>query len=251
LDIEKAILPIIRAMLEAWHRLLQRLCPESCPRCGIESVAGFCSACRSEFLRIESPCPRCAMPGVCDRCPMSGSAWAIDSIRAPFAYGPPLSRYLWALKYRAERHLGRSLGTLFAATIDPTTIEVDAIVGVPLHPRRLRSRTFNQADEIAAPIARIFGRPLLASGFKRIVATQPQTELDRNARLRAPTGSFAVSRDLTDLNIAIIDDVITTGATVNALAAALKAQGAAHVEAWSIARSIGDATDSAHSTRKI
>jgi ComF family protein len=182
---------------------------------------------------------------------MSGAAWAIDSIRAPFAYGPPLSRYLWALKYRAERHLGRALGSLLAETIDPTTVEIDAIVGVPLHRRRLRSRTFNQADEIAAPVAHILRTQLLTSGFKRIVATRPQTELDRNARLQAPAGSFAVSRDLTDLNIAIVDDVITTGATVNALAAALKAKGAANVEAWSIARSIGDARDFAHSTRKI
>jgi ComF family protein len=182
---------------------------------------------------------------------MSGPGWVIDSVRAPFAYGPPLSRYLWALKYRAERHLGRALGSLFAGTIDPIKIEIDAVVGVPLHPRRLRARSFNQADEIAAPIARVLRRPLLTSGFKRIVATRPQTELDRKARLRAPIGSFAVSRNLAGLGIAIVDDVITTGATANAFAAALKAQGAARVEAWSVARSTGGATDSAHSTRKI
>jgi predicted amidophosphoribosyltransferase len=112
-------------------------------------------------------------------------------------------------------------------------------------------RSFNQAEEIAAPVARILRRPLLSSGFKRIVATRPQTELDRNARLRAPIGSFAVTRDLTDLRIAIVDDVITTAATVTAFAAALKTRGAASVEAWSIARSIGDAADSGYSTRKI
>lgn len=182
---------------------------------------------------------------------MLGTAWVIDSIRAPFAYGLPLSGFLWSLKYRAERHLGRALGSLFAGAVDPATIDIDAIVGVPLHPRRLRNRSFNQADEIAAPIARMLGRPLIPSGCKRITATRPQTELDRSARLRAPIGSFAVSRNLHGLRIAIVDDVITTGATVNAFAAALKAKGAAHVEAWSVARSIGGATDSAHSSRKI
>lgn len=182
---------------------------------------------------------------------MSGPGWAIDSIRAPFAYGPPLAQYLWALKYRSERHLGRALGLLLADELDATVHRIDAVVGVPLHPQRLRARSFNQAHEIAAPIARAFGRPLLTAGFRRIVATRPQTELDRKARLLAPLGSFSVSRDLAGLGVAIVDDVVTTGATVNACAAAVRAQGAARVEVWSVARSVGATPAPDHSTRKI
>jgi ComF family protein len=238
-------------MLEAWQKLFQQLFPESCPRCGAEWAGGFCPQCRRIFTRIETPCRYCAMPGPCRRCPISGPNWAVDQIRAPFAYGPPLAGYLWALKYRAERHLGRALGSLVAETIDTTKIEIDAVVGVPLHPRRLRLRGFNQADEIAGPIARKLDRPLFSPGFNRIISTRPQTELDRNARLRAPLGKFAVSRDLGGLRIAIVDDVITTGATVNAFAAALKAEGAAYVEAWSVARSVGRKANALYSTRNI
>jgi ComF family protein len=188
---------------------------------------------------------------------MSGPDWQIDSIRAPFVYGPPLARYLWALKYRAKRHLGRAIGQLLgeaietADTVDMADAGIDAVVAVPLHPRRLRTRSFNQADEIAGPIAARLGRPLLASGIRRTIETRPQTELDRKARLQAPMGSFAVCRNLTGLKIAIVDDVITTGATINAFAEALKSKGAASVEAWSVARTVGPARKAIYSTRKI
>jgi ComF family protein len=155
------------------------------------------------------------------------------------------------LKYRSERHLGRALGLLLADSLEAPDHRIDALVGVPLHPRRLRARGFNQANEIAAPIARALGRPLLQSGFRRILATRPQTELDRSARLRAPLGSFAVSRNLAGLGIAIVDDVITTGATVDAFAATIRAAGAVRVEAWSVARSVGRTAAPDHATRKI
>ena len=190
------------------------------------------------------------MPSPCGPCPASGGGWQIDTIRAPFLYGAPLDRYLQALKYRGQRRLGRALGQLLAEEIDVEKVEVDAIVCVPLHPRRLRARTFNQSDEIANAIATRFERPLLISGIRRALDTLPQTELGRKERMRNPQRAFCVRRDLRGMRIAIVDDVITTGATVNALATTLKSAGAIQVAAWSVARSVGFVPDTAYSSRK-
>jgi ComF family protein len=229
---------------------VRRLGAGSCPRCGFESLNGFCGDCRREFPRIEAPCLRCGLPPPCDPCPALAGDWHVDAVRAPFVYGPPIARYLRNLKYARERHLGRALGQLLAAGIelgcigsaapdDSAAPDVDALVAVPLHRRRLRARTFNQADEIGAAVARLRGIPLLSAGVRRAIDTQPQTELDRAERLRGPRRAFRVGRRFEALRLAIVDDVITTGATANALASVLKSAGATRVEAWAVARSVG------------
>jgi ComF family protein len=164
------------------------------------------------------------------------AGWLIDATRAPFVYAPPLTQCLQRFKYGRERHLGRALGRLAGSALEPG--DVDAMVAVPLHRRRLRERTFNQADEICASLANVVGRPMLTRGFHRALDTRPQTGLGRIERLNGPSRAFRVDRGLTGLRIAIVDDVITTGATVNAFAQALRAAGAASIEAWSVARSV-------------
>ena len=107
---------------------------------------------------------------------------------------------------------------------------------VPLHPRRLRERGFNQAFEIARPVAAATGLPLFVHGIHRRAHTRPQSLLaahERHANLR---GAFRTARNLKGMNIAVIDDVITTGATVNALAASLREAGAEEIHAWALAR---------------
>lgn len=228
-----------RALSQALLSWLHRLGAGSCPRCGFESPDGFCSDCRRDFPRIESPCLRCGLPSPCDRCPALASEWRIDAVRVPWVYGPPLAQYLQNLKYGRERHLGRALGQLLAVDIVAPGLDVDALVAVPLHRKRLRMRTFNQADEIGVAVAKVAGTSLLSTGVRRAIDTRPQTELDRAERMRGPRRAFRVDRNLRGMRVAIVDDVITTGATVNALASALKAAGAVHVEAWAVARSIG------------
>lgn len=150
----------------------------------------------------------------------------------------PLAQCLQRLKYRRERHVGRALGRLLADELESPTYAIDALVAVPLHRKRLRARTFNQADEICRVVAKQRGIPMLAAGIRRTLDTAPQTALDRAGRLRGPDRAFRVDLALIGRSIAIIDDVITTGATVNALGRALKAAGATRVEAWSVARSV-------------
>jgi len=238
------------SLLNDWRSLVGELCPESCPGCEMPSGAGFCSACRQAFARIDSPCRRCGLSAWHQRCPALAADWRIDSVRAPFIYAPPLTTFLQALKYAKERHLGRALGQLLLGELGSVPSQVDALLAVPLHARRLRMRTFNQADEIARPLARAFGCRLLVAGVRRTRHTPSQTGLDRRERIASLKRAFAVRPNLQGLKLAIIDDVITTGATINALGSALKAAGADRVEAWAVARVIGPATGEGYAPRK-
>jgi len=161
----------------------------------------------------------------------------VNAVIAPFVYAAPLDHYVRELKYRGARKLGRAFGLLLAARVAPAAREVDAVLPMPLHARRLRERGYNQATEIARAVARLSRLPLL-HGARRIRASPTQTSLDARERYANCAGAFAVPARLTGRRIAIVDDVITTGATVNALAEALLAAGAARVEAWAVARTL-------------
>jgi len=233
--------------------LAQALCPETCPRCGDESAAGFCAACGDDFARVADACRACGLPGPDHACPAALPGWRLDALRAPFVYAAPLSVYLQRLKFARQHRLGRALGLLLAREMGAAArgaLACDSLLAVPLHRRRLRERTFNQADEIARPIARAFGLMQQQGGVCRVLYTGAQTALSRAERLVNLENAFRVRRRLDGARIAIVDDVITTGATVNALAAALKAAGASRVEAWAVARTAGPATDAAQAERK-
>ncbi len=115
---------------------------------------------------------------------------------------------------------------------------IDGLVAVPLHRRRLLERGYNQALEIARPVAAELKLPLLIAGITRSLPTQPQSELDVHERHTSVAGVFSVSRKLHGRNVAIVDDVITTGATVNSLAGALRLAGATQIQAWAVARTL-------------
>ncbi len=174
------------------------------------------------------------------RCPRLGQDWLLASVVAPFYYEAPLDGHIQAMKFRPSRPMGRALGQLLADHVQRHGIaaEVHAMVPVPLHRKRFLERGFNQAMEIARPVATGTGLPVLIRGIGRQTDTQPQTRLaarERHANLR---GAFAVRRDLQGMSVAIVDDVITTSATVNALAASLRDAGAREVHAWALARAV-------------
>jgi ComF family protein len=114
----------------------------------------------------------------------------------------------------------------------------DGVVPVPLHPARLAERGFNQAELLAAPCAAAWGRPLLPQALGRVRPTQPQTELDADARRRNVAGAFAVRRpaEVAGRRLLLVDDVLTTGATVRAAARALREGGAAAIGVLVLAR---------------
>jgi ComF family protein len=224
-------------------RWLRQLAGECCLRCGAADTAGFCNDCRGDFGLVPLPCPHCGLPRPAHRCPARAPDWRLDAVRAPFRYAEPLATCLQALKYAKRRRLGAALGDLLAERIGCAGAECDRLVPVPLHSRRLRERGFNQADEIARQLARRIERPLVTAGILRRRDTRPQTGQGGSDRRHGLVGAFAATGELAGAKLAIVDDVITTGATVNALATALKAAGAVRVEAWALARTIAPGAD--------
>jgi len=174
------------------------------------------------------------------QCPREIASWHVSSVAVPLRYEYPLTTQIHALKYLAERNLGRALGLMLAeylrGCVDPLTI--DALVAVPLHRSRLIARGYNQALEIALPVASEFSLPLIVGGITRPRRGHAQSSLDLQDRQLNVDNAFTVSKNLSGQRLAVIDDVITTGATVNALAAALCRAGAKDVRAWAVARTL-------------
>jgi ComF family protein len=139
-----------------------------------------------------------------------------------------------------RREFGRALGELLVDAISASSAAADAIVAVPLHRSRLIERGYNQALELARPLAAATRKPLLVSGIHRRRPTAPQSQLAAAHRRQNLRGAFRVSRRIEGMHLAIVDDVMTTGATVEALAEALRSAGAASVVAWVLARSAAE-----------
>lgn len=217
--------------------------PMHCVLCGApgEREADLCTACRNDLPTLRCGCVRCAlplsMPGLCGRC--QRFPWPFESTVAAFLYQPPLDALVKQLKFGGRFALARLLGELMAeawTTARPVETKVDVIVPVPLHSSRLRERGFNQALELARPLARRWDVPLDSHCAKRIRSTAPQSDLPAKLRRRNIKGAFQVSRSLSGCHVAVVDDVMTSGHTVSELAAGLRRAGAASVSVWIGAR---------------
>jgi len=217
----------------------------TCLLCDRPGAAGrdLCHGCADELPFIRAACERCAIPlpllqagaSVCGQCQQSLPAF--DTARALFHYREPVDQLIKGLKFNGKLHNARLLGELMAEHLITSDMKrPDAIVPVPLHPVRLRQRGFNQALELARPIARRMGVPLLPQLCQRLRDTVPQLGQDAKARRRNLKGAFAVA-DLDSIKHAVVvDDVMTTGSTAELLAQALKRAGAERVELWVCAR---------------
>jgi ComF family protein len=217
-------------------RHLIRLFVESCPACGDASPGGFCGVCAAGLVRVADPCPSCGLERPVAGCPRQQIGWQVDAVVAPFSYQPPLDHYVHAFKYRGARALGRAFALLLAPAALKIRGGVDAVVAVPLHRARLRERGYNQAQEIARALAPALGVPALEHGIARRTRTAAQTGKGAGRRRAGVAHAFQVTRDLTSGSVVIVDDVVTTGATVNALAEALRAAGAQRCVVLALAR---------------
>ena len=216
--------------------MLEQLFFEVCPGCAEASPAGLCAVCAAALLRVADACERCGLSRPVASCPRRARPWHVERVFAPFAYAAPLDGYVHALKYRGARRLGRTLALALVDDLRDAGRGVDALVPVPLHPRRLRERGFNQATEIARTLGRALDRPVLLAGIRRRGAQVAQAGRGVAERLENVASAFVVESDLAGARLAIVDDVVTTGATVNALAAALRRAGAARCDVWAVAR---------------
>jgi ComF family protein len=157
---------------------------------------------------------------------------------AAFAYAFPVDHLIQLLKYRGQLAVGRVLGALLARSVHRLGLhqDVDCVVPVPLHPGRHADRGFNQSAEIARRVARVLGRKTSEDAVGRVRDTRPQVGLRPEERRRNIDGAFIASTAFQGRRVAVVDDVLTTGATVGSVAAALRQAGAISVDVWCVAR---------------
>jgi len=174
---------------------------------------------------------------VCAQCAASlpVAASEREDLVAAFAYRFPVDRLVRRFKFAGDLAVGRWLGEALAAAASRAARP--ALLVVPPSTRaRLRSRGFNPALEIAKAAGRALDIECAREAVIRVRETQPQPGLGRGGRRRNLAGAFGCARDLSGLHVAIVDDVMTTGATVDAVTAVLRSAGAARVSAWVAAR---------------
>lgn len=215
--------------------------PQRCVLCTAAAGAALvCAACDAALPRPGPACPRCALPApggvLCGACLARPPPYA--ATRAAFVYAFPADRLVQALKYGGALALADFLAAALAAAVAGSDAQV--VVPLPLSSRRQRQRGFNQANEIARRVADRVGLPL-AAALVRARDAPAQAGTGRRARLANPRGAFAAASAapaLSGRRVALVDDVMTTGATMAAAARAALAAGAVRVDAWIVARTL-------------
>lgn len=210
----------------------------NCFFCRGKAAGILCAECDADLPRLSgASCPRCALasPGgaICGRCLTQAPQY--DATVAALAYSFPTDVLIQALKFRGELALAPFLAAQLAQKLGAGRT-VDIILPVPLSARRLRERGYNQALEIARDIARATRTRLEIDLCERARDTPPQLDLPLADRAKNVRGAFHCPRLIGGARIAVVDDVMTTGATLDEIAATLKRAGAAHVENWVVAR---------------
>ena len=208
----------------------------SCFLCRGKADALLCAPCDADLPRLGAElCPRCALasPGgaLCGRCLTQPPAY--DATSAALAYAFPADVLVQALKFRGELALAPVLGDLLARRI---TEAADCIVPVPLSSERLRSRGYNQSLEIARRVAVLTGARLAPELCERRRDTAAQMDLPFDERAKNVRGAFHCPGIIGSATVAVLDDVMTTGATLDEIAATLKRAGATRVVNWVVAR---------------
>jgi ComF family protein len=236
-------LRVCHGVLPPWPRLAQFMLPNRCSLCGNLSHMALCAAC--DAICWNEPrlrCAVCAVPlagarrrtaGPRYRCgPCRDAPPAFDATLALADYRAPLDLLARGLKFRARLALAAAFARRLAqeaeGAFDPAD-HPDVLMPVPLSRQRLIERGYNQAWEIARPLARALRTRADATLVRRTLHTAPQSRLDSDTRRRNVERAFALTKPVRGLHVGVVDDVMTSGATLDALAHLLKSAGARRV----------------------
>ncbi|WP_334157981.1 ComF family protein [Oryzomicrobium sp.] len=237
--------------------LLDTLLPRECPLCGGRLAPSsdavldlLCAGCRADLPQLpDARCPVCASPSAgnqpCGACLRHSPRFDATFSVWPYAY--PVNGLIQALKYGSRLDLAAPLAQALLAELEhPDSAQArywpvtgwDAVIPVPLHDERLRERGYNQAQELARPLARLLCRPLWDDALHRVRATPSQAGESREERLKGVRAAFVAAEKVAEQRVLLVDDVMTTGATADACAHALKVAGATAVGVAVVARTL-------------
>ncbi len=225
-------------MVNIWA-IIGHLGGEHCPLCQAAG-RGLCADCRDALPRNERPCARCALPlppgaatgAWCADCQRRVPSF--DAVVAPLRYLPPVDDLLAGFKYHGRLYLGPLLAQVLGQALrqrEPPQL----LLPLPAAPRRLRERGFNQAAELTRWLSAHLGLPWQGGALIRTAESERQRGLTRRQRRRNVRGSFACRAEL-PAHVALVDDVVTTGATAEEACRVLRRAGATRVEVWAVAR---------------
>ena len=232
-----------RIFINISDKIREILDPQLCLDCGITlpSGSGFCRSCQADFQHVSNPCHLCGLSNVssgtiCPACLHRSPRW--DHMLAPLVYAGSTRQLLQRLKYQQQNEVAAALADLLASSFSQRSVQ--ALVPVPMHYSRLIERGFNHADEIAIQLARRLRIPVDRHLLLRRRATLPQSGLTPTQRYRNLQAAFSCTAQPAYRSVAIVDDIITSGSTMQVISQCLRRAGVDHIEVWSLARTLRD-----------
>ncbi len=227
-----------------WRQFVHLVPPPVCMVCSATGEGGLdlCRRCRAELPWLSHACAQCASPihsagfRLCGSCLQKPPAFTRTI--AAFEYAAPIRSLLQNLKFHNRLSHARVLGLLLGEIVAGSGHDADVIVPVPLHKDRLKERGYNQALEIAHWAGKVAERPMDQTLCRRELAGVAQMTLTADERRRNLKKAFVASSEVSGKRVAIVDDVMTTGATANEMARELLRKGAQDVQVWVVARAL-------------
>ena len=231
----------------AGRSLLETLYPLECVGCGSAGRV-VCDRCAEDLPVLQPPyCRTCAAPGNFARCQTCAeSIRQFDGVRAPYRYAGPIRQAILALKYGGIKAGASQLGDLLADYLDANPLPGEIIAPAPMHQRRLRERGYNQAELLARRVAAHSGLRYDAKLLRRARPVEPQAGIGSAAQRAvnvANSVALASGKDVQGVGVIVVDDVSTTGSTLESCAAVLKQAGAASVWGLTLAVAGGASLD--------
>jgi ComF family protein len=235
-----SILPQYKGLKAEAMRCIGKLLAQDCLLCAAASDNRIlCGTCEMDLPRLQKThCPRCALPTpigeICGRCLTKPPHY--DAALAAYSYDFPLDKLVQSFKYGHRLALGAYFGRQLAVLAK--NVAADLVIPLPLHPLRLRERGFNQALELARPVARALNLPIDSASCSRTRNTPAQANLAWRERSKNIRGAFHCATDFTGKRVILVDDVMTTGASLDECARTLKLHGAVEVTVLVVARAL-------------